>query len=77
MVSLTSPGAASLRSGSVRSSRLVASPSERKKAVTPAGPPSAAITKLAAVLSLTESAASQNSASDIESGAILSCVIGE
>ncbi len=60
-VSRGSPGVASLSVGSVRSSRVVSSPLRRRKAVTAAGPPTLASSRLAAVLSLTVTAASHSS----------------
>jgi len=61
VVSRTSPGSALFKSGSVRSSRVTGSPSDRMKLVTPAGPPTWASSRLAAALSLTSTAAAQRS----------------
>ena len=58
VVSRGSPGMAWLSSGSMRSSRVRVSPSERANAVSPAGPPKLASSRLPAVLSLSVIAAS-------------------
>ena len=63
VVSRGSPGVASLRLGSLRSSRVTLSPSERANCVKPAGPPIVCSTRFAAVLSLQSIAAAQRSAS--------------
>jgi len=65
VVSRGSPGIAVSSESSVRSSRVMRSPSARANAVTPAGPPSAASIWLAAQLSLSVTAASQISRSAI------------
>src|SRR5690606_14378772 len=60
VVSRGSPGVASLRSVSQRSSRVTSSPMERRNVVTASGPPSASSTLLAAVLSLVRMVAEQS-----------------
>ena len=77
VVSRGSSGKASLSEGSLRSSRVTSSPRPRTKAVSPGGPPIAASSKLAAVLSLSVTAASQISASVMPSPPARFSVTGE
>ncbi|MGY3295313.1 hypothetical protein ACVWWP_008380 [Bradyrhizobium sp. LM3.6] len=60
-----SPGGERLSSGSLWSSREVLSPSDRQKAVSAAGPPIRASSKLAQVLSLSSTIALHISVTDI------------
>lgn len=60
VLSVRRRGSAELSSGSQRSSRVTRSPIERLKRVTARGPPSSRSSRLAAVLSLSQTAASQS-----------------
>ena len=62
VVSRGSPGVASLSVGSLRSRRVTVSPMPRNQAVSPAGPPCSASSRLAAVLSLIVIVASHSAA---------------
>ena len=77
VVSRGSPGVASLRSVSQRSSRVTGSPSDRANRVTAGGPPKVLRMRLPAVLSLSVMAASQSSPSVIPSPPTRSFVTGE
>src|SRR3954470_12805624 len=65
VVSRGSPGGERLSSGSLWSSREVVSPSDRQKAVSAAGPPIRAKSRLAQVLSLSSTIALHMSVTDI------------
>ena len=64
VVSRMSSGFASFSDGSLRSRRVTGSPIARSHAVSPAGPPCAASSRFAAVLSLTSTIAAQSRSTD-------------
>ena len=77
VVSRGSPAMAVLRSVSVRSRRVFMSPSVRSQRVSPAGPPCRLSNRLAAVLSLTTTAASLSARTVMPSASACFSVTGE